>query len=158
MLARNAYGSGQYSSEITILSAQVPETPDPPTTAISGSYVIIDWNAPVSGGSSISSYTVYIMTSDLVTYLVDTQDCDGSKATIVSDSKCTVPIASLLQAPFNLPWGSSIWAKVMATNSYGNSKVSEKGNGAKILTNPDAPVFLSENYQGRTATALALVW
>jgi hypothetical protein len=32
----------------------------------------------VSGGSSISSYTIYIMTSDLVTFLVDTQDCDGS--------------------------------------------------------------------------------
>jgi len=46
----------------------------------------------------------------------------------------------------------------MATNSYGDSNVSQKGNGAKILTNPDAPVFLSENYQGRTATTLGLVW
>jgi hypothetical protein len=96
VLARNAYGSGQYSSEVTILSAQVPETPDPPTTTISGPNVVIDWNAPVSGGSSISSYTIYIMKSDMLTFEVNTQDCDGSKPEIVADSKCTVPIASLL--------------------------------------------------------------
>jgi hypothetical protein len=46
----------------------------------------------------------------------------------------------------------------MATNSYGDSNVSLKGNGAKILTYPDAPVFLSEDYQGRSATTLGLVW
>ena len=46
----------------------------------------------------------------------------------------------------------------MATNTYGDSLVSAKGNGAVILTIPDAPTFLSENYQLRTANNLGLTW
>lgn len=46
----------------------------------------------------------------------------------------------------------------MATNSYGNSNVSPAGNGAVILTNPDSPENLSENYALRTATNLGLIW
>jgi hypothetical protein len=34
----------------------------------------------------------------------------------------------------------------MAINSYGDSEVSIAGNGAIILTNPDAPTTLSEDY------------
>lgn len=58
---------------------------------------------------------------------------------------CTVPTTQLKNAPFNLPWGSSIYAKVTAVNVYGNSLESVEGNGAKILTVPDAPVNLANN-------------
>jgi hypothetical protein len=47
-----------------------------------------------------------------------------------------------MSPPYNLPWGSSIYAKLYATNSYGDSETSEVGNGAVILTNPDAPFDL----------------
>jgi hypothetical protein len=55
-----------------------------------------------------------------------------------------VPASSLLAAPFNIVWGSSIFAKVYATNIYGNSIESSGGNGAIILTNPDAPYSLED--------------
>jgi hypothetical protein len=39
--------------------------------------------------------------------------------------------------------GDSIFAKVVATNSYGSSTTSLSGNGAIILTVPSAPVGLT---------------
>jgi hypothetical protein len=42
-------------------------------------------------------------------------------------------------------WGSSIYARIVATNILGSSYVSEEGNGAIILTYPDAPINLVEN-------------
>jgi hypothetical protein len=36
-----------------------------------------------------------------------------------------------------------IYAKVVATNIKGSSPVSTEGTGAKILTNPDAPLALA---------------
>jgi len=57
-----------------------------------------------------------------------------------------VPINTLRTTPYNLPWGSSINAKVTAINKYGNSVESEVGNGAIILTYPDPPVNLIEDW------------
>lgn len=45
-----------------------------------------------------------------------------------------------MEAPFNLPWGSSIYVIISSTNVYGESIYSSVGNGAVILTIPDAPV------------------
>jgi hypothetical protein len=67
-------------------------------------------------------------------------NCDGSDSVVMSDTKCTVPISVLRAAPFELPWGSSVFAKVMATNIFGNSIPSEAGFGAVIITKPDSPV------------------
>ena len=43
-------------------------------------------------------------------------------------------------------------------NAYGDSEFSETGNGAIILTIPDAPTDFQENYGMRTATELAFTW
>jgi hypothetical protein len=76
----------------------------------------------------------------------------------MSNTLCTVPKLTLRGSPFNLPWGSSIYVKVIAFNVYGDSAESPVGNGAVILTNPDAPTFLIEVYADRTATALGISW
>jgi len=68
--------------------------------------------------------------------------CDGESNSVLTGNSCTVPTATLLAAPFNLPWGSTIHAKVLATNVVGSSDYSEIGSGAVILTNPDAPTLL----------------
>jgi hypothetical protein len=47
-----------------------------------------------------------------------------------------------MQPPFDIPWGSSIWARVQAVNVIGNSEFSEAGNGAMILSVPGAPTDL----------------
>ena len=47
--------------------------------------------------------------------------------------------------PFNLPWGSSIYVKVSAINAVGTGPDSNLGNGAIIVTSPDAPLSVSDN-------------
>jgi len=57
-----------------------------------------------------------------------------------------------------LTWGSSVYAKVVAYNNYGDSPISAVGNGAILITHPDAPISLSEKYLLRSATSLGLTW
>ena len=44
-----------------------------------------------------------------------------------------------------LPWGSIVYAKVVAFNAYGDSIESPVGSSNIIMTEPDAPVGLSED-------------
>lgn len=74
------------------------------------------------------------------------------------ETACSISIDTLRATPFSHSWGSSIHAKVIAMNMYGDSEFSETGNGAIILTYPDAPTNFQENYSLRTATELAFSW
>lgn len=60
--------------------------------------------------------------------------------------------------PYSLDWGDSIWAKIVATNLVGNSEESDEGNGAVILTNPDAPVSLANDNTSTSASQITLTW
>jgi hypothetical protein len=71
---------------------------------------------------------------------------------------CTIPVSIFRASPYDLPWGSSIFAKVIATNIYGDSLESLEGNGAVITTTPDAPVNIAEDYSLRTKDSLGIVW
>jgi hypothetical protein len=51
-----------------------------------------------------------------------------------------------------------VYAKVYAINVYGFSELSLQGNGAAIITYPDAPVNFVEDYSLRQATELGLQW
>ena len=52
---------------------------------------------------------------------------------------CSIPVSVLQSSPYSLTWGSSVYAKIIATNIKGNSALSNSGNGAIIVTNPDPP-------------------
>jgi hypothetical protein len=71
---------------------------------------------------------------------------------------CTIPVTVFRTAPFSFDWGSSIFAKVIATNIYGDSIESEEGNGAVITTTPNAPINLVEVYAQRTKSTLGFAW
>jgi hypothetical protein len=71
---------------------------------------------------------------------------------------CTIPVTIFRTSPYDLAWGSSIYAKVIATNLYGDSTESSEGNGAVITTTPDAPINLVENTAQRTKSTLGLTW
>ena len=45
-----------------------------------------------------------------------------------------------------------------AYNLYGYSGVSTVGNGAQILTNPDAPLNLKETVASRSASSITFSW
>lgn len=57
-----------------------------------------------------------------------------------------------------MPWGTSVWAKLIAYNFYGDSDISEPGNGAVIITYPDAPIDLTETVEARTPTSITFSW
>jgi hypothetical protein len=71
---------------------------------------------------------------------------------------CTVPVTTLTSSPFSLAWGSSVYAKLIATNIYGDSLESVEGNGAMITTTPDVPTSVAEVYADRTKSTLGLSW
>jgi hypothetical protein len=136
----------------------VPDQPVAPTTQFSGTDVIVSWSEPSNGGSQITAYTIDFEYSDGVTYGVELTDCDGADSTILSARSCTVPSYTLTQAPFGLAWGSSINAKVIATNIRGESLSSDAGNGAVILTNPDAPITLANDESVTVGNQIGLTW
>jgi hypothetical protein len=77
---------------------------------------------------------------------------------IIASQSCIIPVSTLKASPFLLAWGTPVYAKVLATNAYGNSAFSPVGSGNNIVTSPDAPVALAENTALRTSTAIGLTW
>ena len=128
-----------------------------PVTAVSANKLVITWTNPPSNGSPITSYRVTIRQADL-TFTEDTVDCDGSVASIVDSKSCSVPLATLTNAPYSLAFGDSVFAKVVAINYYGESIESEEGNGAIIKLVPDAPVDLVNDVSITTAYVIGFTW
>jgi len=71
---------------------------------------------------------------------------------------CTIPVTVFKAAPYSLDWGVGVYAKVIATNLYGDSVESLEGNGAIITTTPDKPINLAENYSQRTKSTIGMTW
>lgn len=63
-----------------------------------------------------------------------------------------------MSTPFDLQWGDSVWAKVVASNDYGDSIESYAGNGALLMTVPDAPINLAEDVSLRTENSITITW
>jgi hypothetical protein len=103
-------------------------------------------------------YRVYIRQFDLSTFSLEMTSCNGAETSIRDAAECLIPIQTLRSEPFNLSWGASVFAKLIAYNAYGDSQESLAGNGAVILTIPSAPLSLTEIYAQRTATALGFSW
>jgi hypothetical protein len=60
--------------------------------------------------------------------------------------------------PFDLAYGTSIYAKLVATNVFGDSLESEAGNGAVIVTNPDSPLNIGEMPEYWSASSITIEW
>ena len=118
--ARNIYGYSFYSNVISVLVAQIPAQPEAPLTTWDqpNDDVVISWVAPDDGGSAITGYRVSIGQSDLSTYTIDFTNCDMTSSVLAT---CTIPVTALIVEPYSLPWGSSVYAKVIAINIYGDS-------------------------------------
>jgi len=149
--AKNLVGFSLESDPISIRAATVPLTPIAPTTSVQSSDVKVTWVNPDNGGSPFTAYRVTVKQNDN-TFSEETVTCDGSDSTILGQSYCLIPIATLRAAPFSHPWGASIYAKVVAINLVGESIESAEGNGAVILTTPDAPVSLQDDLPVTSAT------
>lgn len=100
-----------------------------------GPEVVIEWTV-VERGSPATSIEVQIRESDGLTYTIESSYCISDDSTVLATMSCSVPVATLISSPYNLPYGSSVFAKVSVTNIYGTSDISDAGNGAVILDVP----------------------
>lgn len=69
-----------------------------------------------------------------------------------------MPISVLQVSPYNLAWGASVYATVLATNTVGSSSTSTPGNGAIITTNPNPPTSLANNAAVTSSSVIELNW
>lgn len=118
--ARNAQGFSFFSNTIQVLTVEKPSKPEPPATTWQGDgydYVVVSWIAPYDGGYELTGYKLSFRQDDLV-YSSELGNCDMTSSI---DVTCTIPVTVFRNAPFNLDWGSSIYAKVIASNVYGDS-------------------------------------
>jgi hypothetical protein len=155
--ARNAYGYSEFSSIVTILCAAAPEQVAVPTSTVFENQVIFDWSAPVANGKPITSYTIYFRQSD-DTYSTEVVNCDGTDATIIANTQCTVALSVFTAAPYSLLQGENLNIKLTATNDYGVSPMSEYGGGGIIESIPDAPILLENVLSITLDDRIGLVW
>ena len=92
--AINIYGKGAFSTELVVTPSDVPGKASIPTTANSGTDVVVTWTAPNPHSSSIDAYEVLFKKSD-GTFSTELTACDGSNSAIVTALTCTVPMATL---------------------------------------------------------------
>jgi len=67
-----------------------------------------------------------------------------------------VPLSILLGTPFDLSIGENVYAKLVASNIFGDSLESSAAGGAIIIGVPNPPQDLSEIEWYRDATTLGL--
>lgn len=158
--ARSAHGISDYSNVLSVLIASKPSRPDAPSTTWSDAAdtVTVSWNEPETNGGPITLYQIQIRQSNGLSYSDETSYCDGSQSSIVSANQCVIPVSVLRASPFSLDWGTSVFAKISATNAKGRSSTSSAGNGAIIITYPDAPVSIVENTAVKTPTTIGIQW
>ena len=130
---------------MSVIAAIVPDVPDTPVTMWNNDGVNIFWQEPDNNGAAITSYTLKIIHNDGVTYSVDSTNCDASQEPAFSNRYCRIPVADLIAAPYSLEWGTSVYAKLTATNIKGTSEFSTPGNGAVIIYSPDVPTDFIED-------------
>lgn len=155
--ARNTVGYSLISEQISVHAVQIPSKPEAPVTSKLLTDVIVDWVAPYDGSTEITSFTISFLAND-GQYYDDVSVCDGSQSAVITALQCVIPTSHFTQTPYTLAWGSSIYAKVIATNYRGSSLESDAGNGALIYTNPGAITDLSNDPSVTMGDRIGLVW
>jgi len=123
---------------------------------MNGASVKIDWNAPASTGSSpIIAYRIKILQSDTLTLSEEATNCDGTASSVISNTFCEIPMASLTSSPFSLAQGTLIQAQVEALNSIGYSTPSPLNVAGELAqTVPHKPTSGPSRGSGTTQTSL----
>lgn len=122
--------------------------------------ITISWQKPSDNGTPITAYRIKIRTSDLDNYVENLVDCDGTKLAIITSSQCTMTVQKLMQTPYSLSPGTSVFVKVSSINVMGESALSTAGNGAilKLSVVPDAPIALARNDEYTWSGQATVTW
>jgi len=115
--ARNIYGFGDYSDELSVLTSDVPDQVNIPTVSIVNTNVQISWQAPFDNYEAITAYDVVLLTSTGA-QVQDLTNCNGANGTIVTNRSCQIPMPTVITLT-SLTQGSLIQARVRANNING---------------------------------------
>ena len=63
-------------------------------------------------GSPVTDIVVEVRESDGLSYSVETTYCSTSVEGVLQTLSCEVPVSHLVAEPYNIPYGSQIYAKV----------------------------------------------
>jgi len=111
--AVNKHGTGPPSTAISRVAAQAPDTPEAPVTSLETVYVRVEWAAPAANAAPIGAYQIWIADS-AGDFVEDTATCDGAEPAVRDALRCLIPMTALWAAPFSLPQGTLVRAKVRA--------------------------------------------
>lgn len=130
--ARNIYGYGALSDEVTITTTDVPHIMDPVVTAQFEDDVKLTWTEPLTGGNSILDYTVKLFIP-VTKEFVEDPNCKFADPSI---KECTFTM-NYLEDTYQFKYGELIQAMAKARNIRGSNEYSSVNNeGAIALTRP----------------------
>lgn len=107
---------------LTLLSAYIPEPPVTVTTANSNEQITVAWSEPITNGSPITSYSVYVQATNEGSFIQESVDCLSSTTEVVDARTCNINLSTLYDAPFNLVQDENVVVKVASENLYGLSE------------------------------------
>jgi hypothetical protein len=136
--SQNEYGpANDWSDATSEQTGQAPEQPAVATLTILDVYIKISWVPPTNNYLAITSHKIIIADSTN-TFIENKEVCDGASVDAMNLNFCSVPMSALWTAPFNLVYGTTIKARVIAINQRGESIASTVNtNGPIVLTVPD---------------------
>jgi hypothetical protein len=119
--SRNSYGYSSASDTLTLLCAFIADSPLTVTTANLNDQVTISWSEPVSNGSPITAYRIYVLEHGSTTFTEEIVECVGTDSTVISSRTCSIYLATLKISPYLLVKDDSVVAKIVSVNVYGES-------------------------------------
>lgn len=120
--------------------------------------MLVEWSEPVTNGSPITAYRLYIQAHDEGEFIEENVECDTASDYVVSNRICYIYLDTLTAEPYNLVLNEPVKIKVIAINVYGESDYSEIGEGALIKLRPDAPINLENDPAITDAFSIAFTY
>jgi hypothetical protein len=98
------WGWGPFSDVLVVTPSAPPDQMAPVTTSIASDTgaVRIVWTAPSDNSAPITQYKIEIRDHDGLVWSEETTNCDASDPSIMTAFTCTIPMGSLIVAPFSL--------------------------------------------------------
>jgi hypothetical protein len=93
-------------------------------------------------GEAPTYYKVYLRSAALV-YSLEETNCDASVADNVATRSCSMSYDTLTATPYSLIQGSSVFVKIISGNQFGDSVISDAGNGATISVPSTLPTSVT---------------
>jgi hypothetical protein len=156
--SRNSYGYSSFSHTVTLLCAFIADAPLTVTTANVNELVSITWSEPLSNGSPITDYRIYVQEHGSTTFTEESVECVGSDSTVISSRTCSITLATLKVSPYLLVRDDNVVAKIVSVNVYGDSEQSSEGSGAVIQLVADAPISLANDALTTTDSVIRFTW